>query len=235
MVLIIGAVQMDSKKSIGERITQIIGGVFLFFFGLPFTLVPFIILGDMRGPDVGLFEIIFLTGFAIPFLLAGLFVQFLGLGSILGAFRSTIDPGSIPRKLPPGPDGISITEHPDSGYLGDYLRQSEAINGRDWFRKRDSAHRLYYYAQNEGGSPGWSLDDRDDSGSKDWFNGGWFPYDGFELPMGRKQWNVDDGQWVSIQELESFASKEGYEEYLESIRGKPSPVAKVTQEKEWWK
>ena len=38
-----------------------------------------------------------------------------------------------------------------------------------------------------------------------------------------------------IKELESFASKEGYEEYLESIRGKPSPVAKATQEKEWWK
>ena len=234
MVLILGAAQMDSE-SIGERIGQIIGGVFLFFFGLPFTLVPFMILGDMRGPDAGLSESIFLTAFSIPFLLAGLLVQFMGLTIILGAFRGTIDPESIPRKLPPGPDGISITEHPDSGYLGDYLRQSEAINGRDWFRKRDSAHRLYYYAQNEGGSPGWSLDDRDDSGSKDWFNGGWFPYDGFELPMGRKQWNVDDGQWVFIQELESFASKEGYEEYLESIRGKPSPVAKVTQEKEWWK
>lgn len=234
MVLILGVAQMVSV-GIGERIGSIIGGVFLFFFGLPFTLAPFMILGDMRGPDAGLGDAIFLTAFSVPFLLAGLLVQFLGLGSILGAFRSTIDPESIPRKLPPGPDGISITEHPDSGYLGDYLRQSEAINGRDWFRKRDSAHRLYYYAQNEGGSPGWSLDDRDDSGSKDWFNGGWFPYDGFELPMGRKQWNVDDGQWVFIQELESFASKEGYEEYLESIRGKPSPVAKVTQEKEWWK
>ena len=234
MVLIGGVAEMESN-SIVTRIGQIIFGVFLFFFGLPFTLVPFMILGDMRGPDAGLSESIFLTAFSIPFLLAGLLVQFMGLTIILGAFRSTIDPGSIPRKLPPGPDGISITEHPDSGYLGDYLRQSEAINGRDWFRKRDSAHRLYYYAQNEGGSPGWSLDDRDDSGSKDWFNGGWFPYDGFELPMGRKQWNVDDGQWVFIQELESFASKEGYEEYLESIRGKPSPVAKVTQEKEWWK
>jgi len=234
MVLILGVAQMVSV-GIGERIGSIIGGVFLFFFGLPFTLAPFMILGDMRGPDAGLGDAIFLTAFSVPFLLAGLLVQFLGLGSILGAFRSTIDPESIPRKIPPGPDGISITEHPDSGYLGDYLRQSEAINGRDWFRKRDSAHRLYYYAQNEGGSPGWSLDDRDDSGSKDWFNGGWFPYDGFELPMGRKQWNVDDGQWVFIQELESFASKEGYEEYLESIRGKPSPVAKVTQEKEWWK
>ena len=234
MVLILGDAQMVSV-GIGERIGQIIGGVFAFFFGLPFTLVPFMILGDMRGMDAGLSETIFLTAFAIPFSLVGLLVQFMGLSAMFGWISTKEDPGSIPRKLPPGPDGISITEHPDSGYLGDYLRQSEAINGRDWFRKRDSAHRLYYYAQNEGGSPGWSLDDRDDSGSKDWFNGGWFPYDGFELPMGRKQWNVDDGQWVFIQELESFASKEGYEEYLESIRGKPSPVAKVTQEKEWWK
>lgn len=234
MVLIIGVAQMD-LGSTGNRIGSIIGGVFLFFFGLPFTLVPFMLFSDGVIDINYPFESLFMIAFSVPFLLAGLLVQFLGLGSILGAFRSTIDPGSIPRKLPPGPDGISITEHPDSGYLGDYLRQSEAINGRDWFRKRDSAHRLYYYAQNEGGSPGWSLDDRDDSGSKDWFNGGWFPYDGFELPMGRKQWNVDDGQWVFIQELESFASKEGYEEYLESIRGKPSPVAKVTQEKEWWK
>ena len=235
MVLILGAAQMDLEIT-GNRIGSVIFGSFLFFFGLPFTLVPFMVLGEqgMLDPDYP-FQSLFMVAFTIPFLLAGLFVQFLGLSSIMSIFRSTIDPGSIPRKLPPGPDAISITEHPDSGYLGDYLRQSEAINGRDWYRKRDSAHRLYYYAQNEGGSPGWSLDDRDDSGSKDWFNGGWFPYDGFELPMGRKQWNVDDGQWVFIQELESFASKEGYEEYLESIRGKPSPVAKVTQEKEWWK
>ena len=234
MVLILGVAQMDLEIT-GNRIASIIFGLFLFFFGLPFTLVPFMLFSDGVIDINYPFESLFMIAFSVPFLLAGLLVQFLGLSSILGAFRSTIDPGSITRKLPPGPDGISITEHPDSGYLGDYLRQSEAINGRDWFRKRDSAHRLYYYAQNEGGSPGWSLDDRDDSGSKDWFNGGWFPYDGFELPMGRKQWNVDDGQWVFIQELESFASKEGYEEYLESIRGKPSPVAKVTQEKEWWK
>lgn len=201
MVMILGATQMD-LESTGNRIGSIIFGLFFFFFGLPFTLVPFMILGDgMLDPDYP-FETLFMIAFTIPFLIAGLFVQFIGLSAIMAAFRSPVDPGSIPRKLPPGPDTISITEHPDSGYLGDYLRQSEAINGRDWYRKRDSAHRLYYYAQNEGGSPGWSLDDRDDSGSKDWFDGGWFPYDGFELPMGRKQWNVDDGQWVFIQELE---------------------------------
>ena len=50
---------MDSE-SIGNRITKIIAGVFLFFFGLPFTLVPFMILGDIRGMAAGLFEIIFL-------------------------------------------------------------------------------------------------------------------------------------------------------------------------------
>lgn len=234
MVLILGVAQMDLEIT-GNRIASIIFGLFLFFFGLPFTLVPFMLFSDGVIDINYPFESLFMIAFSVPFLLAGLLVQFLGLSAMMSTFRTPVDPESIPRKLPPGPDGISITEHPDSGYLGDYLRQSEAINGRDWFRKRDSAHRLYYYAQNEGGSPGWSLDDRDDSGSKDWFNGGWFPYDGFELPMGRKQWNVDDGQWVFIQELESFASKEGYEEYLESIRGKPSPVAKVTQEKEWWK
>ena len=210
-------------------------GLFMFFFGLPFTLVPFLMFSD-GAIDINYpFESLFMIAFTIPFLMAGLFVQFMALGLIRAGMSGTVDPTSIPRELPPGPDALSITEHPDQSYIGEYLRQPEAINGRDWFRKRDSAHRLYYYAQNEGGSPGWSLDDRDDSGSKDWFNGGWFPYDGFELPMGRKQWNVDDGQWVFIQELESFASKEGYEEYLESIRGKPSPVAKVTQEKEWWK
>ena len=48
MVLIIGAERMDSE-SIGNRIAKIIAGVFLFFFGLPFTLVPFMILGDIRG------------------------------------------------------------------------------------------------------------------------------------------------------------------------------------------
>ena len=129
MVLINGAARMDSE-SIAERITQFFGGVFLFFFGLPFTLVPFLIFGEFRGMDAGLFETIFLTAFAIPFFLVGLLVQFMGLSAMFGWISNEEDPGSIPRKLPPGPDGISITEHPDSGYLGDYLRQSEAINGR---------------------------------------------------------------------------------------------------------
>ena len=67
MVLILGVAQMASEST-GGRIGSIIGGVFLFFFGLPFTLVPYMILGDMRGTDAGLSESIFLTAFSVPFL-----------------------------------------------------------------------------------------------------------------------------------------------------------------------
>ena len=138
---------MDSE-SIGNRITVIVP--YSFSSSDSHSLVPFMILGDIRGMVRVYLEYI-LTAFAIPFLLAGLLVQFIGLGVILSAFRSPIDG----IQAPSGPDGISITEHPDSGYRN-YLRQSEAISSRDWFRKRDSAHRLYYYAKNEEG-PGWVL------------------------------------------------------------------------------
>ena len=85
-----------------ERIWSIIGGVFLFFFGLPFTLVPYMILGEMRGTDAGLSESIFLTAFSVPFLLEGLGFQFLGLSAIFGWINSEVKP-----------DAKSITEHPD--------------------------------------------------------------------------------------------------------------------------
>ena len=181
-----------------SRIGSIFFGLFLFFFGLPFTLAPFMIIGDgVIDPDY-LFESLFFIVFMIPFLMAGLFVQFMGLSMIRGALRGTVDPTSIPRGLPPGPDVLCITEHPDPKYLGTYIRQQEAINGRDWYRKEGKSHRLYYYAQNEGGSAGWSLDDRADSGSKDWFEGGWLPYEGFKIPIGRKNWQGE--VWVSIEE-----------------------------------
>ena len=178
-------------------------GLFLFFFGLPFSLVPFMMLSDGVIDPSYPFESLFMIAFSLPFLMAGLFVQFMGLSMIRAGISGPTDPTSIPRKLPPGPYAISIIEHPDPSYVGEYFRQPEAINGRDWYRKERGSQRLYYYAQNEGGMAGWSLDDREDSGSRDWFNGGWLPYKGFETPIGRNQWNVDDGDWVSIEESES--------------------------------
>lgn len=63
-----------------SRGASIIGGLFLFFFGLPFTCVPFLM---FYGAGLSLDgESLFMGMFSIPFLLAGLFVQGLGLTSI---------------------------------------------------------------------------------------------------------------------------------------------------------
>ena len=77
-------------------------GLFLFFFGLPFTLTPFMILSDgMIDPDYP-FESLGMIIFSIPFLMAGLAVNFLGLSMISGGLRGTTDTTPIPRELPPG-------------------------------------------------------------------------------------------------------------------------------------
>ena len=85
-----------------NRIGSIFFGLFLFFFGLPFTLVPLMLLswGEI-DPDYP-FESLFMIIFSIPFLMAGLLVQFLALSMISGGIRGTTDTTPIPRELPPG-------------------------------------------------------------------------------------------------------------------------------------
>ena len=62
-------------------------GAFMFFFGLPFTLVPFMMLSNgVIDPDYP-FESLFMIVFSIPFLMAGLFVQLFGLKVISGRVR----------------------------------------------------------------------------------------------------------------------------------------------------
>ena len=90
------------EETVG-RIGSMFFGLFLFFFGLPFTLTPFLIL-DWEGgfdPDYP-FESLFMIVFTIPFLMAGLLVQFFGLKMISGGIRGTADTTPIPRELPPG-------------------------------------------------------------------------------------------------------------------------------------
>ena len=67
------------------RIMQMFFGLFLFFFGLPFTLTPFMILSDGAIDPSYPFESLFMIVFTIPFLMAGLFVNYLGLSMIMGA------------------------------------------------------------------------------------------------------------------------------------------------------
>ena len=85
-----------------NRIGSVFFGLFLFFFGLPFTLVPLMMLswGEI-DPDYPV-ESLFMIIFSIPFLMAGLLVQFLGLSMISGGLRGTTDTTPIPRELPPG-------------------------------------------------------------------------------------------------------------------------------------
>jgi len=85
-----------------NRIGSMFFGLLLFFFGLPFTLVPLMMLswGEI-DPDYPV-ESLFMIIFSIPFLMAGLAVNFLGLSMISGGLRGTTDTTPIPRELPPG-------------------------------------------------------------------------------------------------------------------------------------
>ena len=85
-----------------NRIGSMFFGLLLFFFGLPFTLVPLMMLswGEI-DPDYPLKSLGMII-FSIPFLMAGLLVQFLALSMISGGIRGTTDTTPIPRELPPG-------------------------------------------------------------------------------------------------------------------------------------
>ena len=91
---------MNEKNVV--TIGSVFFGLFLFFFGLPFTLTPFMILSDgIIDPDYP-FESLFMIAFTMPFLIGGLFVQFFGLSMIWRGLREAADPTPIPREKPPG-------------------------------------------------------------------------------------------------------------------------------------
>ncbi len=84
------------------RIVQMFFGLFLFFFGLPFTLAPGMILSHGVIDPAYPFESLFMIVFTIPFLLAGLAVNFFGLSMVWGGLVGASDPTPTPRELPSG-------------------------------------------------------------------------------------------------------------------------------------
>ena len=85
-------------------------------------------------------------------------------------------------------DGVSISGHPNESYNGTYELQHEEINGKPWY-KNAGENRLYFYNADSGGAPSWSLDDRDQDGSNDWYRGGWSrPRSDGSLPTGTRRW-----------------------------------------------
>ncbi|MFL2493922.1 MAG: EF-hand domain-containing protein [Candidatus Thalassarchaeum sp.] len=83
---------------------------------------------------------------------------------------------------------VEIRDHPNDHYNGVYEAQSSKINGKTWYMNPANA-RLYFYNANSGGAPSWSLDDREQDGSNDWYRGGWArPKSDESLPTGLRRW-----------------------------------------------
>ena len=85
-------------------------------------------------------------------------------------------------------DSVSISGHPNDAYNGTYELQDEEINDKPWY-KNAGGNRLYFYNAASGGAPSWSLDDRGQDGSNDWYRGGWSrPRSDGILPTGTRRW-----------------------------------------------
>lgn len=99
------------------------------------------------------------------------------LMALLGIENETVDSSS----------SLIISDHVNEKYNGEYRIQSSQINGKDWYLNSNNC-RLYFYNANDGGAPSWSLDDRDQDGSNDWYAGGWtrVPADG-NIPVGTRR------------------------------------------------
>ena len=83
---------------------------------------------------------------------------------------------------------ILVSKHSIPEYNGIYTIQDNQINGRPWF-KNNSGCILYFYNANSGGGPSWSLDDRSQDGTNDWFRGGWIePPNSGGPPLGTRRW-----------------------------------------------
>ncbi len=99
---------------------------------------------------------------------------------------AVIDSGGT-KELSPG-DGVIVSEHPVEMYNGLYEAQATQKNGRPWFAN-SNGRVLYFYNANSGGAPSWSLDDREQGGSNDWYRGGWTrPPSGNGIPIGTRRW-----------------------------------------------
>ena len=125
------------------------------------------------------------------------------LMALLGIENETVDSSS----------SLIISDHVNEKYNGEYRIQSSQINGKDWYLNSNNC-RLYFYNANDGGAPSWSLDDRDQDGSNDWYAGGWtrVPADG-NIPVGTRRFVGAGKITISVVEgveepTESFDTSE---------------------------
>ena len=104
---------------------------------------------------------------------------------------------------------LIISNHVKEKYNGEYRLQSSKINGKNWYLNSNNC-RLYFYNANDGGAPSWSLDDREQDGSNDWYGGGWtrVPADG-NIPVGTRRF-VGAGK-ITILDNEVWEGEKAFE------------------------
>ena len=80
--------EMKGRMGLNQegRIGEIFMGAVIFFFALPFTLMPFFFY-QMEGLANNTFELIFFYAFPIPFMMGGLFFQWIGLRVMRGTME----------------------------------------------------------------------------------------------------------------------------------------------------
>ena len=117
-------------------------------------------------------------------------------------------------------ENILVSEHSLPKYNGIYTIQNNEINGKPWF-KNNSGCILYFYNANSGGGPSWSLDDRSQDGTNDWFRGGWIePPNSGGLPLGTRRWEeAGTIKMESVSTPSSSGMLQG-EIALKSVHGK---------------
>ena len=67
---------------------------------------------------------------------------------------------------------LTVQGHEDDRYNGRYFA-SEEWGGRPHFMNEQGMH-FYYIDIDDDGSGHWQLDDRDQDGTHDWYNGGYY-------------------------------------------------------------
>jgi hypothetical protein len=78
---------MNSEFDTAPRVVSIFLGLFFMSFGLPFALVPFMMISDGGiDPDYP-FESLFMLAFSAPFFFAGIGVMYMGVRAVLMGIR----------------------------------------------------------------------------------------------------------------------------------------------------
>ncbi len=96
--------------------------------------------------------------------------------------------GGPPQNIPEGEiNKIMISGHTDNSYNGEYHLQYGDKNGKPWFRSANGMILYHYVPGSNGGAASWSLDNRDQDGSNDWYRGGW-TRDTDGIPLGTRRW-----------------------------------------------